>query len=204
METQISASQACSRDLLQQIFPQGYLLCGDGKQLGGGIRALASHFPGGSTVSSSRNTSIPAMMSSWFLACRATLWKSCGDIQWVSCKTLHSAAQSSSPSFPARKVPIHFISVGTPRSYRPSQNLFFFFFLISLFSYFRIFLFSCFLILGNGSCRPALSPASPTAACRGGALVSSALPRSTPSAQDNCCTRLTSSVSSVAMALPIS
>lgn len=83
-------------------------------------------------------------------------------------------------------------------------KIFFFFFLISLFSYFRIFLFSCFLILGNGSCRPALSPASPTAACRGGALVSSALPRSTPSAQDNCCTRLTSSVSSVAMALPIS
>lgn len=145
METQISASQACSRDLLQQIFPQGYLLCGDGKQLGGGIRALASHFPGGSTVSSSRNTSIPAMMSSWFLACRATLWKSCGDIQWVSCKTLHSAAQSSSPSFPARKAPIHFISVGTPRSYRPSQNLFFFFFLfpyflISVFSYFLVFL----------------------------------------------------------------
>lgn len=144
METQISASQACSRDLLRQI-PQGYLLCGDGKQLGGGIRALASHFPGGSTVSSSRNTSIPAMMSSWFLACRATLWKSCGDIQWVSCKTLHSAAQSSSPRLPARKAPIHFISMGTPRSYRPSQNLFFFF-LIFLISYFLISLFSYFLI----------------------------------------------------------
>lgn len=85
-------------------------------------------------------------------------------------------------------------------------KIFFFFsyFLNFLLSYFLIFLFPYFLILGDGSCQPALSPASHTAACRGGVLVSSALPHSTPSAQDNCCTRLTSSVSSVAIALPIS
>ena len=77
--------------------PPAYLLCGDGRQLVGGIRALGSHFPGGSTVSSSRNTSIPAMRSSRCSACRATLWKSCREMPWFS--HYIPAFSHSEPSF---------------------------------------------------------------------------------------------------------
>lgn len=64
--------------------PPAYLLCRAGRQLGGGIRALGSHFLGGSTVSSSRNASSPAMRSSRCSACWATIWKSCGEMPWFS------------------------------------------------------------------------------------------------------------------------
>lgn len=64
--------------------PPAHLLRGGGRWLGGGIRVLGSHFPGGSTISSSRNASSPVMRSSRCSACQATLWKSCGEMPWFS------------------------------------------------------------------------------------------------------------------------
>ena len=43
--------------------PPRYLLCSEGRHLGGGIRAVGSHRPGGSTVTSSRKASRAARRS---------------------------------------------------------------------------------------------------------------------------------------------
>lgn len=55
-----------------------YLLSAEGIFLGGSMRILGSHSPGGSTITSSRNSSIPAIRSSRSLALYATSLKSCG------------------------------------------------------------------------------------------------------------------------------
>lgn len=55
-----------------------YLLSAEGVFLGGSMRILGSHSPGGSTITSSRNSSMPAIRSSRSLALYATSLKSCG------------------------------------------------------------------------------------------------------------------------------
>ena len=54
-----------------------HLLSAEGTFLGGSIRIFGSHSPGGSTMTSSRNSSIPAIRSSRLRALYATSLKSC-------------------------------------------------------------------------------------------------------------------------------
>lgn len=164
--------------------PPAHLLCGDGRQLGGGIRALGSHFPGGSTVSSSRNASIPAMRSSRCSACQATLWKTCRERLWFShhISAFSCSEPSSQPAAIAEK-PTHPLQCDRC-TYIPQTHP------KPLFSY-------------PGQGIPPARPILCLPRCslqRRRALVCSAQPLPT----HGCCTRLTSSVSSVAMALPTS
>lgn len=168
--------------------PPAYLLFSDSKQLGGGIRALGSHFPGGSTISSSRNTSIPAMRSSRCSACQATLWKSCGEMLWFShhIPVFSHSKPSSQPAAIMEKGTHPLQSTGCTYILQTHPK--------PLLSY-------------PGQGRP---PARPILCLpcwslqRRGALVSSASASSQACLTHGCRTRLTSSVSSVAMALPTS
>ena len=56
-----------------------HLLSAEGTFLGGSIRIFGSHSPGGSTMTSSRNSSIPAIRSSRLRALYATSLKSCSE-----------------------------------------------------------------------------------------------------------------------------
>lgn len=60
-----SAKQKCGLDLLSE----------EGRDLGGSILIAGSHSPGGSTITSSRNSSIPASRSCLSLALYAISWK---------------------------------------------------------------------------------------------------------------------------------
>lgn len=158
--------------------PPAHLLRGAGRWLGGGIRAPGSHFPGGSTTSSSRNASIPAMRSSRCSACRATLWKSCGEMLWFShhVPAFIHLEPSSQPAAITRKqtLPLQGNNRG-PASCKPTQAFGF----LSWARETTSSALHCSLQRSPGV--PIPGPSHP-----------------------GCCARLTSSVSSVAMALPTS